>query len=77
MSKNQRHVVMHPDGWAVKAPGAQRASVVATTQHQAINAARAILNNSGGGELLIRNQQGAIRQKNTIPPGPDPFPPRG
>lgn len=77
MPKNQRHVVMHPDGWAVKAPGAQRASRVAPTQHQAINAARAILKNSGGGELLTHNRQGAIRQKNTIPPAPDPFPPRG
>ena len=77
MPANQRHVVPHDDGWAVKAPGADRASSIHRTQEEAINAARVILANNGGGELVIHDTQGNIRAKDTIAPGNDPFPPRG
>jgi hypothetical protein len=73
-----RHVVPNPDGgWDAKAPGASRASSHHETQAGAITAARKILENEGGGELLIHGRDGQIQSKNTIPPGNDPSPPPG
>lgn len=40
--KSDRHVVKHGGGWAVKAPGASRASVVTSTQKQAEGRAKEI-----------------------------------
>ena len=77
MSRNQRHVVHHDDGWAVKAPNADRASAVLPTQQDAIDRARDILRNDGGGELIIHGLNGSIQKTDTVPPGNDPFPPRG
>lgn len=75
----QRHVV--PDGdsgkWRVVGPHADRASAVEYTQAGAIDRAREILVNQGGGELVIHRPNGQIRDKDTVPPAHDPFPPRG
>jgi hypothetical protein len=74
---NRRVVGPHPDGgWQVKAPKADRASVRTETQGEAIDRAREILQNIGGGELTIQNEKGKIRDSDTVPPGHDPFPPR-
>lgn len=73
---NRRHVVPHEDGWAVRKPGADRASAVLPTQSEAIDRAREILENTGGGELTIHNREGVIRDSDTVPPGHDPNPPR-
>ena len=71
--KNQ-HVVPHPDGWAVKGAGNQRATSVHETQAEAMEAGREIaINNSS--ELFIHNQQGRIRERNSY--GSDPYPPPG
>jgi hypothetical protein len=72
-----RHVVPDGDKWRVVAPGAQRASARTDTQAQAIDRARDIIRNSGGGELVVQGENGRIRQKDTIPPAKDKFPPRG
>jgi Uncharacterized protein conserved in bacteria (DUF2188) len=48
-----------------------------TTQAEAINSARTIIGNDGGGELIVQSEQHLIRQKDTIAPGKDPFPPKG
>lgn len=78
MPKNDRTVSQRPDGqWANKRDGAQRASSLHDTQAQAAQAARAQLQNSGGGELKIKGEDGRIRAKDTIAPARDPFPPRG
>jgi hypothetical protein len=78
MARNERHVTPHPDGgWQVEAPGAGRASARTDTQADAINRAREILQNDGGGELIIHRPDGSIRDADTIPPAKDPFPPRG
>jgi hypothetical protein len=68
-----------PDGdqWKVQRPGSTRASSVHETQGEAMDAARGYLENDGGGELVVQGQSGQIRQKDTIPPARDPFPPRG
>jgi len=75
----QRHVTFDSDSgkWRVVAPGAERASAVEGTQAAAIDRAREILTNQGGGELVIHRPSGQIRGKDTVPPGHDPFPPRG
>lgn len=74
---NNRHVV--PDGgagWKVEAPGASRASSTHNTQADAIDRAREIVHNAGGGEVVIHGRDGRIRDSDTIAPGHDPNPPR-
>ncbi|MAT94116.1 MAG: hypothetical protein CME59_16160 [Halioglobus sp.] len=76
MSKNDRYVTKHPAGWAVKKPGADRASSVHGTQKEAEGRAKEIVGNLGGGEVRIQNRQGQWRDSDTVPPGNDPCPPR-
>lgn len=73
MGKNQ-HVVKHPDGWAVKGAGNERATKVVGTQSEAIEIARDIAKNQES-ELLIHGRNGQIREKNSY--GNDNFPPEG
>lgn len=78
MPRNARHVAPHPQGgWQVKKPGAGRASERTPTQSEAIDRAREILKHDGGGELVIHNEHGQIRDADTVPPGNDPYPPKG
>lgn len=78
MSKpSNRHVVPNSDGgWDVTAPGAQRASSHEDTQANAIDRAREIVHNLGGGEVVIHGRDGQIRDSDTVAPGNDPNPPR-
>lgn len=76
MPKNERYVVKHPDGWAVKKPGAQKPSDVLPTQSDAEQRAKEIVSNLGGGEVRIQNQKGQWRDSDTVPPGNDPNPPK-
>lgn len=77
MARNERHVVPNADGgWDVKAPGASRASARETTQQAAIDRARQIVGNSGGGEVVIHGKDGRVRDSDTVRPGHDPNPPR-
>lgn len=76
MKRNDRTVSQRPDGtWANKKDGAQRAASLHDTQGEAAAAAKEMLENSGGGELKIKNLHGQIRSKDTIG-REDPFPPR-
>ncbi|MTD47518.1 DUF2188 domain-containing protein [Conexibacter sp. W3-3-2] len=63
-------------GWSVRRAGSERASSVHDTQAQAIRAAHPLIRNSGGGELVVHDRHGAIRQKDTISKT-DPYPPPG
>lgn len=76
MSKNNRYVTKHPNGWAVKSSGSNRASSVHNTQKSAEKRAKEIVSNLGGGEVRIQNQQGKWRDSDTVPPGNDPNPPK-
>ncbi|MBP7817700.1 MAG: DUF2188 domain-containing protein [Phenylobacterium sp.] len=76
VKKSDRFVVNHPGGWAVKAPGAQRASGVFDTQAKAQAAARQIVQNAGGGEVVTQGVNGKFRDSDTVAPGNDPNPPR-
>lgn len=77
MGKNDRHVVKNPEkGWDVKAGGAKRASANERTQAAAEKRAKDIVANAGGGEVVIHDRKGRIRDKDTVAPGHDPNPPR-
>ncbi len=78
MSKGRdRTVSRRPDGtWENKRNDATRASTVHKTQAEAVEAAKEMLGNQGGGELITKGRDGRIRSKDTIPPGHDPCPPK-
>jgi len=69
MSRNDRHV-------DVKAPGADRTSAHADTQANAEARAKEIVSDLGGGGVIIHRADGRIRDKDTVAPGNDPYPPK-
>lgn len=74
---SNRHVVPNPEGgWDVVRPHAERASSHHETQSDAIDRARDIVQNAGGGEVVTHGRDGRIRDSDTISPARDPFPPR-
>jgi len=74
---NNRHVVPNPNGgWDVVAPNADRASAHLDTQGAAIDRARDIVTNLGGGEVRIHGRDNKIRDTDTVGGGNDPLPPR-
>lgn len=76
MPKNDRFVTRHPKGWAVRGPGAERASSVHRTQEQAEHRGKEIVERLGGGEVRIQGRDGKWRDSDTVAPGRDPMPPR-
>jgi hypothetical protein len=77
MSKGRDRIVYRdPQGWVNKRNDADRASSRHETQKEAIDAAKDMLRRQGGGELIVKGQDGKIRSKDTVPPGKDPNPPR-
>lgn len=78
MSKDQdRTVYRRPDGtWVNKRNDSDRASSLHNTQRDAIDSAKQMLQNLGGGELTTKGLNGKIRSKDTIAPGNDPYPPK-
>jgi len=67
-----RNVVPNPEGgWDVKG-GGKRASAHTDTQAEAIERAKQIVRNQGGGEVSISGRDGKIRAKDTVDPGNDP-----
>lgn len=75
--KQDRTVYRNKDGkWVNKRNDAQRASSIHDTQKAAIDAAKQMLQNQGGGELTTKGRDGRIRSKDTIRPGNDPNPPK-
>ena len=75
--KSDRHVVPSREGgWEVVTPGARRASSHRDTGEAAIDRAREIVRNEGGGEVVIHDRRNLIRDSDTVAPGRDPYPPR-
>jgi hypothetical protein len=76
-NNNNRTVFRRSDGtWVNKKNGADRASTLHDTQGDALEAAKDMLRNSGGGELTTKGVKGVIVSKDTIAPGHDPNPPK-
>jgi hypothetical protein len=70
MSKGKDQIVgPHHGGWSVKGMGNSKATVVTSTQKEAISIAREIAKNQSS-ELLIQGKNGQIRQKDSF--GKDP-----
>ena len=74
MTKRNQHVVPHPDGWAVRGAGSERACSVHRTQETAISRGRETARHQGT-ELLIHGQNGRIRERDSH--GKDRCPPKG
>ena len=79
MSKGRDRMVFRreDDKWANKRNDAGKASSLHDTQGGAEKAAREMLSHQGGGELIVKGLDGKIRDKDTVPPGNDPYPPKG
>lgn len=71
------HVVPADGEWAVKRDDAERASSKHQTQKEAIDAAKEIARNQGGGEVAIHRKDGPIRDVDTVGGANDPHPPPG
>ena len=78
MSKGRDRTIYRTSNgkWINRRNDAGKASSVHDTQQNAINSARTMLGNQGGGELTVMGTNGRIRSKDTIKPGNDPCPPR-
>lgn len=64
---SDRYVVPGQEGgWDVKKEGAQRASAHTDTKKAAVDRAREIVRNQGGGEIRIANQQGKFIDSDTV-----------
>jgi len=78
MGKGQDRTVFHrQDGvWVNKRNDSERVSSIHDRQSDAIDAAKEMLKNQGGGKLTIQGRDGRFRSKDTVAPGNDPCPPR-
>lgn len=75
--KNDRIIYKNENGeWVNKKLNSDKASSLHRTQKDAEDAAREMLKNQGGGELITKGLDGKIRSKDTIAPGNDPNPPK-
>lgn len=55
-------------GWDVVKEGHQQASAHTATKNEAIQRARQIIRNQGGGELRIKNERGRLIDSDTVKP---------
>lgn len=76
MTKNDRYVVKHGKGWAVKKGGSATPESVHAKQSGAEQAAKSTVRGLGGGEVRIQGRDGKWRDSDTVAPGRDPNPPR-
>lgn len=65
---SDRYVVPNPGrgGWDVVKQDRQRASLHTDTKAEAIDAARGIVSNLGGGEIRIQNRHGRFIDSDTV-----------
>ena len=71
-----RHVVPDGKGWATKVPGVSEPKSQHRTQEAAERRAKTDVRREGGGEVTIHRKDGEIRDRDTVAPARDPFPPR-
>jgi len=68
---NDRYVQPNKErgGWDVVKENHRQASAHTRTKAEAIDRARQIVRNQGGGELRIKNEKGRLIDSDTIKPG--------
>ena len=71
MPKRDQHVVVRPQGWAVKSEGASRAASIHPTQAKAIVAATKTAKREGT-EVVIHGRDGKIRDSDSYGNDPNP-----
>lgn len=80
MAKPERRDIVRNKGkagWDVTKPRSKQPVSHHQTQANAEKAAKQQLRRDGsGGEVVIHGRDGRIRDKDTIPPAKDPYPPR-
>ena len=76
MPRNYHVVRKLSGGWDAKLEGASRSSSHHRTQREAEAAAKLYAHRAGGGEVRIHGRDGRIRDSDTVPPAPDPNPPK-
>lgn len=64
MAKKNQHVVPLGNGWAVKGQGREKASVITTSQRDAIDYARRIARTSHA-DVIIHGRDGKIRDRSS------------
>jgi uncharacterized protein YdaT len=62
MAKRNQHVVPVGNGWAVKGQGAERISVITSSQREAIDYARQIARDAHA-EIIVHGRDGKIRDR--------------
>ncbi len=80
MAKGQRRDVVRSkdgSGWDVTKPGSKQPVSHHQTQANAARAAMGDLKRGSGGEVAVHGRDGRIRNKDTVPPARDPYPPKG
>ena len=65
----KRHVVRDDERWAVKAPGADRASSRHDERDGALRRAREIVSNEGGGSVVVHREDGQIENVESVEAG--------
>lgn len=74
-TRRRMHVVRDEQGWKAEWAEADRASARGETQAEVERRAKEIVQQAGGGEVVIHRPHGTIRDSDTIG-RPDPNPPR-
>lgn len=78
MANKKADITQRPDGkWQSKVQGNEKASFVTDTQKEAYAKQRDSFAKGSGGEISVHGKDGKIREKNTISPMKDHFPPKG
>ena len=73
--KRRIHVTKHPEGWAVKREGAERAIEVTETKAPAIERGRSIATKEHGELIVHKQKRNEIQEERTY--RKDPYPPKG
>ena len=73
LNPNDRHIVRSLDGgWDATGAYAQRSSEHANVQAEAIQYAREVVRNAGGGEARIQGRDGCSRDSSIVAPANGP-----
>ncbi len=76
MPRNERHIVPSPKGKGYDSADPEGGRTHYRTQAAAERAAKQDLRRTGGGEAVVHDRRGRIRDSDTVPPSHDPNPPK-